>query len=162
MNKSQVIGLIRYAGALAGSIFIIATSVMLIFEAPTSSRGSQSVTPTVATLKRAVDPRPLPQLKASDFDISRTIKVVPAARPEPQTSPAPTDVASAPAETEARTATVTADAVNLRAAASKASARVYVVRAGTRVTVLETERSWTKVLTEDGISGWLATKFLSR
>lgn len=164
MNKSQAIGLLRYAGTLIGSIFIIVASVMLLFEAPASSRAAQTDSPTVATLKRAVTPKPLPQLKASDLDISRTVKVVPAERVEPRTSPAPAEVAAAnPASaTDAKTATVVADAVNLRAKASKNSARVYVVRAGTKVTLLETERSWTKVVTEDGISGWLATKFLAR
>jgi uncharacterized protein YgiM (DUF1202 family) len=164
MNKSQLIGPLRYAGTLAGSIFIIVASVMLLFEAPASTSTASAESPTVATLKRAVAPKPLPQLRASDFDISRSVKVVPAARAEPRTGPASAEVVAAnpAAAADITTATVIADAVNLRAAASKASARVYVVRAGTKVTLLETKRSWTKVVTEDGITGWLATKFLAR
>lgn len=161
MNKSQLIGLLRYVASLAGSIFVIVASIMLLFEAPASSRAARAETPTVATLKRAVEPKPLPHLTAKDFDISRTVKVVPAGRAEPRTTPAPEVATAEPAAaSEARMATVVADAVNLRAAASKNSTRVYVLRAGTKVTLLEEDRGWTRVTTADGMTGWLATKFL--
>ena len=50
----------------------------------------------------------------------------------------------------------------IRTADGKGSSRVGVVRSGVGVTVLETERGWSRVQTADGQTGWLATKFLKQ
>lgn len=160
--RSQYASVLRYFAALLGSVAVIAGSVVLLLEAPTSASAARADTPTVAALKRAIEqPKALPVLTARDFDISRTVKVEVKGKAEPQTVPAPTQTALATApEGSGPSAIVTADAVNLRAFANKGSTRVGVVRHGTRVTVLETERSWSRVRAEDGQTGWLATKFL--
>jgi uncharacterized protein YgiM (DUF1202 family) len=168
MRKYDLPAWSRYFGSLAAGAGIVALSAMFLIEAPTASIAKfQPESPTVATLKRAVDPKPLPQLKASDFDISKSVKVDVVARAETQTLPAPKATGSREADppkapTAKPVAVVTGDAVNLRASARKTSDRVDVVRAGTRVSVLETVRGWSRITTENGTTGWLASKFLSR
>lgn len=166
--KRQYAPVLRYLASLLGSFAVIAGSVILLFEAPTSASAAKPDTPTVAALKRAVEPKVLPALTPRDFDISRSVRVEVKGKSEPKTadiSAAPggddTGVANAAApEGATLSAVVTADAVNLRAFSNKGSTRVGVVREGTRVTVLETERSWSRVQAEDGQTGWLASKFL--
>lgn len=167
MRKFDLSTWSRYFGSLAAGAGIVALSAMFLLEAPTASTAkSQPQSQTVATLKRAVDPRPLPQFKASDFDISRTVKVNVVGKADPQTLPPP--VATASLDTNAASvaselnATITGDAVNLRSSASKSGARVDVVRAGTRVSVLETVRGWSRITTENGTTGWVASKFISQ
>lgn len=162
MDKSRVIGLLKYLTSITLGMAAVFLSVMLLFEAPNGAGSAQAETETetVATLKQTASVKPLPKLTAKDFDISRTVKVVVAGKPEPQTTQTASLQSAQNALAGTGSATVTADAVNLRAAPSKQSARVYVVRAGTTVTVHETERSWTRITTEDGIKGWLASKFL--
>jgi hypothetical protein len=152
---------------------------VLLFETPTSATAARPETATVGALKRAAEPKALPALTAKDFDIARSVRVDVQGKAEPATVPAPAGAAAsaqvataaapqgtiaASAETAGvsagPSAVVTADAANLRAFANKASTRVGVVRQGTRVTVLETERGWTRVRAEDGQTGWLATRFL--
>jgi uncharacterized protein YgiM (DUF1202 family) len=167
MRKFDLSTWSRYFGSLAAGTGIVALSVMFLLEAPTASTAqSQPQSQTVATLKRAVDPRPLPQFKASDFDISRTVKVNVVGKADPQTLPSPVATASldtnAVSATTQLNATITGDAVNLRSSASKSGARVDVVRAGTRVSVLETVRGWSRITTEIGTTGWVASKFISQ
>jgi uncharacterized protein YgiM (DUF1202 family) len=160
---SRYAPVLRYLASLLGSFAVIAGSFLLLLEVPTSASASAARpdTPTVSALKRAIEPKALPALTARDLDISRSVKVDVRGKAEPQTVPAPAVVASAVPDA-ATAATVTADAVNLRAFASKTSARVGVVRSGAQVSVLETERSWSRVQTADGHTGWLATRFLAR
>jgi uncharacterized protein YgiM (DUF1202 family) len=132
---------------------------MLLLDMPGGVPQAQA--DTVTTLKRAVSAKPLPQLSANAFDISRSVKVVVTGKSEPKTAAASPTTPSADAPAEGRTTTVVADAVNLRAAPAKASARVDVVRSGTAVRVLRSERSWSLVVTHAGVEGWLASKFLA-
>lgn len=164
MDKSRITGLLKYLTSITLGMAAVVLSVMLVFQAPTRAT-AQAKSATVATLKQAVSVKPLPTLTAKDFDVSRTVKVVVAGKLEPKTIAAPAQTGSLRQAPEAGTGAdlataVVTDAVNLRAAASKQSARVYVVQAGSKVTVHETERSWTRITTEDGITGWLASKFL--
>jgi hypothetical protein len=168
MKRSDISAWSRYLGSLTAGVAILALSAMFLIEAPTASIAKfQPESPTVTTLKRAVDPRPLPQLKARDFDISKTVKVNVVGKSEPQTLPAPkatasVDTTTAAARSGAPDAIVIGAAVNLRSSASKDSDRVDVVRAGTRVSVLETVRGWSRITTENGTTGWLASKFLDQ
>jgi uncharacterized protein YgiM (DUF1202 family) len=131
---------------------------MLLLDMPAGVPQAQA--DTVTTLKRAVSAKPLPQLSASAFDISRSVKVVVTGKSEPQTAAATPPAATKPLA-EGRTTTVVADAVNLRAAPAKASAKVDVVRSGAAVRVLRTERSWSLVVTDSGVEAWIASKFLA-
>lgn len=179
--RRQYASLLRYLASLLGSVAVIAGSLVLLFETPTSATAARPEAATVGALKRAVEPKALPALTAKDFDIARSVRVDVQGKAEPATVPAPAGAAAsaqvanaagpqgtiaASVEGEAAgvvagpSAVVTADAANLRAFANKASTRVGVVRQGTRVTVLETERGWTRVRAEDGQTGWLATRFL--
>ena len=169
--RSQYASVIRYLAALLGSVAVIIGSVALLLEVPTPATAARPDTPTVAALKRAVEPKVLPALTARDFDISRSVRVDVKGKPEPttvtaETAPAAIAVAATSPETAATpagpAAVVTGDAVNLRAFANKGSTRVGVVRSGLGVTVLETERGWSRVQTADGQTGWLATKFLKQ
>ena len=145
---------------------VIAGSVVLLFEAPTSATAARPESPTVTALKRAVEPKGLPVLTARDFDISRSIRVDVKGKTEPVTTGAAASVqvatTAAPDATEEATgpSAVVTSAANLRAFANKGSTRVGVVQQGTRVTVLEAERGWSRVQAEDGQTGWLATRFL--
>lgn len=168
MNIDNLPALSRYFGSLAAGVGIVALSAMFLIEAPGTSHATAPMdSPTVATLKRAVGPKSLPQLKASDLDISRVVAVNVVGKAEPRSLPA-TAASDAATKSEARlsgsgtSALVIADAANLRAAADKDSDRLDVVRHGAAVTVLATERGWSRVITEDGTTGWLASKFLSQ
>lgn len=164
MHKSTISIWSRYLGSLAAGVGIVTLSIMFLLEAPTASFARfQAESPTVATLKRAVDPRPLPQLKATDFDISRTVKVNVVGKAEPNTSASTASLdTNAVGSNATGSAIVKGDAVNLRSSASKSSRRVDVVRAGTSVSVLETVSGWSRITTENGTTGWLASKFLSQ
>lgn len=161
MQKSDVVGYARYLGSIAGSFAVIALSFALILDAPgdLSEAKAGSITPTVAALTQepAKAPKPVRQFTASDFDISRTVAVNVRGTDQQQASLA----APAAAAPSGLSATVVAEAVNLRASASKSSSRISVVNAGTAVTVLETRRSWSRITTDDGRTGWLASRFLN-
>lgn len=153
--------LARYCASLLGGFTIIAGSVVVLLEAPTSASAARPETTTAAILKRAVEPKSLPLLRASDFDIARSIPVNVKGKSEPSTIAAPTAAAPSAAATPADpSALVTTDAVNLRADANKNSPRLGVVPQGAKVAVLEAERGWSRVQTEDGQTGWLASRFL--
>jgi hypothetical protein len=162
MDKSRITGLLKYLGSLTLALGFIILCGMLLVEMPGGVPQAQAN--TVTTLKRAVTAKPLPQLNASAFDISRSVKVVVTGKSEPQTvavTPSAPATPSADPLTQGRTATVVADAVNLRAAPTKGSARVDVVGTGTVVSVLKSERGWSLVVTDTGVEAWLATKFLA-
>ncbi|RYG86058.1 MAG: SH3 domain-containing protein [Alphaproteobacteria bacterium] len=163
MLSPQLSSWSRYLGSIAGSVGVVALSVMFLLEAPAASTAKSAavIGSTVAPLKRAVGPKPLPQLPANAFDISRTVKVDIVGKVEPRTLPSPAADAAG-SSTSAAVAIVTADAVNLRSNASKSGARLGVVRQGARVTVLEVDRGWTRVATEDNTTGWMASKFLGQ
>lgn len=166
----RIVPVLRYVGSLAGSLVIIGGSLVLLLEAPGSSATAKPEPATAAALKRSVEIKPLPVVKAADLDISRVVRVEVKGKTEPQTIAAPTAVAANAAAPmrevtvhgTGATATVVADAVNLRAGPRKTSARLGTVRSGTTVTILTSERGWTEIATADGTTGWLASKFLSQ
>lgn len=160
MDKSRITGLLKYLASLTLGLGFIALCGMLLLDMPGGVPQAQA--DTVTTLKRSVSAKPLPQLSANAFDISRSVRVVVTGKSEPKSATATSPTTpSADASAEGRTTTVVADAVNLRAAPAKASARVDVVRSGTAVRVLRSERSWSLVVTDAGVEGWLASKFLA-
>jgi uncharacterized protein YgiM (DUF1202 family) len=154
----------RYAGALAGRLVVIAGSIMLLIEAPSSAKTTAVTTASsAAVLKRSVDIKPLPQLRAADLDISKSVRVNVVGKAEPQTVADP--VAATTTSTAAPVqdfAVISVDAANLRSLASKSGERVGVVRGGESVTVLEAAQGWTRIVTEGGSTGWVASKFLQR
>ena len=152
---------------MAGAFTVIAGSVILLLDAPSSASAARPETPTSAVLKRAVERKPMPALKAADFDIAKSVRVDVKGKAEPRTSsniallPTVNPTATPSIQPESNfSAMVESDAVNLRADASKTSARLAVVSHGTKVAILGTERGWTRIQTEDGRTGWIATKFL--
>ena len=164
--RNQYASVLRYLASLLGGLAVIAGSVVLLLEAPSSATAARPESATVAALKRAVEPKGLPVLTARDFDISRSVRVDVKGKTEPVTigAAAPVQVANTAAPDAAERATgpstVVTAAANLRAFANKGSTRVGVVQQGTRVTVLEAERGWSRVRAKDGQTGWLATRFL--
>lgn len=154
----------RYAGSLAGSLVVIAGSIMLLIEAPGSAKtAAVTTTPSAAVLKRSVDIKPLPELRAADLDISKSVRVNVVGKAEPQTVAAPVAASTVPAAAPSQDiAVIGVDAANLRSLASKSGERVGVVRGGESVTVLEAAQGWTRIVTEGGSTGWVASKFLER
>lgn len=154
---SRIFPSTRYFGTLAGACAVIGLSVMLVVPSPESVATEE--TPVVARFEPQAATETL-RFKPSDFDISRSVPVRIKA-PEPQAKQAATAAPEAPASEAGRPAMLTADGVNLRSAPDVGSRRLEVLRGGLAVRVLETERSWSRIVTEDGRTGWLASKFLS-
>lgn len=155
MLLSRVAATLRYLASIGLGFVVIGFSVMFLFEAPASVRDKAQ--PTMATIKPMATASSLPALKAADFDIARAVPVVITGKVDPQTVAAPKAEPSASAKGQA---VVVADAANVRSGPSKGSTKLFVVRSGQTVDVLEHDGSWSRIVGPDGVSGWVATKFL--
>lgn len=83
----------------------------------------------------------------------------PVAAPEAAAPPPP----SAPVEEKVSgTVRVTASALNVRREPSSDAEVLVQVKKGTALAVLLADESWTKVRLEDGRTGWVASRFVSR
>lgn len=145
----------RYVGTLAGASLAIGMSLMLVLEAPPSAATEEA--PVMARLQPQSASETL-RFAPSDFDISRA---VPVRIKPPEAKVATVTQVEPEAARPGRPATLVASGVNLRAGPSVNSRRLEVLDGGMAVRVLETERSWSRIVTEDGRTGWLASKFLS-
>ncbi|MBU1304589.1 MAG: SH3 domain-containing protein [Alphaproteobacteria bacterium] len=139
--------------------------MMMLLEAPGQPQSAMAATVTPIAKPR----EPLPILSASAFDISKTVAVNITGKPGTTGETAAVAVSSPSAAEAVPAATTTdsggatmmvADAVNMRLGPDKSSKRIDVARPGTMVSVLQSERGWSLVATDDGRKGWLATKFL--
>lgn len=146
----------RYVGTLSAACVMIGLSLMLVLPAPQSVATEE--TPVVARFEPQATTETL-RFQPGDFDITRMVPVrikAPEAAAQGST-PAP----EAPADEGGRPAMLAADGVNLRSGPNVGSRRLDVLEGGIAVRVLETERSWSRIVTEDGRTGWLASKFLA-
>lgn len=171
MANIRAAAAVRYLTTIGLASFFIALCTMLLIEAPAgtarAASGGPVAEPQTASLGRPANLSPLPTFKAAAFDISRVVAVQAVGNPglierpfRAEAVTALSQLASLGVATDAA-AVINADAVNVRAAPDKTSARVFVAVRGDAVSVLDTQRSWTRIVLTNGLTGWVATKFLS-
>lgn len=108
-------------------------------------------TPSAAPLRPSYVVRlapPAPALPLAEHTERVSLTTEPPPAPEP--------------EAEAELWYVTAGALNLRAGPSSASAQLAALPMGTAVAIAATDGKWVEVTAEDGMTGWVFAKYLSR
>jgi uncharacterized protein YgiM (DUF1202 family) len=131
------------AVALASAVL---TVNLLTFTAETMVRVAASAPIKTYNLKTGYVPR-LPVAKAEDFNVAKSVPVVPVSL-KPEMAPAmPTFV-------------VAADSLRVRSGPTKASAQLFGLAAGTKVTLGDTRNGWVLITADGGRTGWVYRKFL--
>lgn len=122
------------------------TVQLLSFTADTMVKVAASTPIKTYNLKRGYVSR-LPQATADDFDVAKSVPVVPVSLKPEMAPPQPTFI-------------VIVDSLRVRSGPSKTSAQVFGLTAGTKVTVSSTENGWVLIMADGGRTGWVYGKFL--
>jgi uncharacterized protein YgiM (DUF1202 family) len=122
----------------------VLTVNLLSFTADTVVRLAVPTPIKTYNLKRGYVSR-LPEAAAGDFDVAKSVPVVPVLLPEK--APLPTFI-------------VTVDSLRVRSRPTKTSAQVFGLMSGAKVTVSSTQNGWALIMADGGRTGWVYGKFL--
>ena len=119
---------------------------LLTFTADTMMKVAASAPIKTYNLKTGYVPR-LPMARADDFNVAKSVPVVPVSLKHETALALPTFV-------------VAVDSLRVWSGPSKTSAQVFGLAGGTKVTVGDTRNGWVLITTDGGRTGWVYRKFL--
>lgn len=148
-----------YLGVVAAAAVVVSESMNFAFNRTVQHVAETRSAPKSALLRPSYI-APTPDLTAKDLDASRQVAVVVSGKAaEAQMGLAPSGgQAGKPGGEIFR---VRANGLNVRSAPNKDSPQIMVLELGEEVEAAETQRSWVRVTTADGRSGWVYSKYLA-